>query len=356
MGNKTSTNFYKDKPIFGLDIGFNTVKVMQLYKHKNKYRVLGYGINQFEPDAIENGIIKKHELVAEAILDLFKNKIEGDISTRRVAFSIPAARTFSRVLTLPKIDEKDFHEAVSTEAEQYIPVPMSDLYLDYSITRKTDKNTDVLAVAVPKKLIDSYDMLADLLGLEVMVMESTTSATGRLFNYTDRHNVPSILVDFGSISSDISLYDESLIVTGTIPGGGDDITNAIAKKLGVTHKEAHVIKTKYGINVSKKQSEILEALEPMLSKIVKELKRILRYHEERSDNQSSKIEQIITLGGGSNVPGLSEYLIDQLRLPVRSCDPWDKIEFHHVKPPTNIERAVYITVAGLAMIDSKEIF
>lgn len=351
----TNTFFYKDKPLFGLDIGFNSIKAMQIESHGTKHSVTGYGIIPFEPTAIENGVIKDYEVVAKAALDLFKNQLVGQITTRRVALSVPAARTFSRMLSLPKLEQKDLAEAVRLEAEQYIPVPIDDLYLDYVVAEKTDKDTRVLAVAVPKKVIDSYSSLMELLGLEVVVMETTTGATGRLFSYTDAHNVPSVLIDFGSISSDISIYDKSLIVTGTIPGGGDDITNAIAASLGVTHQEAHIIKVKYGMNVSKKQTEIIAALQPILKQLVKEIKRMLRYHEDRGSS-NHKIEQIVTLGGGSNVPGLSEYLIDTLRLPVRACDPWQQLDFKHLEPPSKTEQPVLITVAGLALINPKEVF
>lgn len=351
-----NTFFYKDKPLFGLDIGFNSMKAMQIEPHGTKHTVIGYGVSRFDHKAIENGVIKDHETIAKAALELFKNNLIGEITTRRVALSIPAARTFSRILTLPKLEEKDLDEAVRTEAEQYIPVPIDELYLDYMVTEKTDKDIRVLAVAVPKKVVDSSNILMEMLGLDVVVMETTTGATGRLFSHTDAHNVPSVIIDFGSVSSDISIYDKSLVVTGTIPGGGDDITNAIAKALGVTHEEGHIIKTKYGLNVSKKQVEISASLQPILQLLVKEIKRMLRYYEERTTGQNHKIEQIITLGGGSNVPGLSDYLINTLRLPVRACDPWEQLDFKRLELPPKAERPIYITVAGLALIEPSEVF
>ncbi len=356
MGMNTSTYFYKDKPVFGFDIGFNTIKVMQVEAHGNHHVVTGYGVANFDHTAIENGVIVDHEKVAKAAHDLFKKGLIGEISTRRVAFSIPAARTFSRILLLPKLAQKDLSEAVRLEAEQYIPVPIDDLYLDYTITRKTDKNTEVLAVAVPKKLVDSYEMLGELLGLDIVAMETTTGATGRLFKHTDAHNVPTVLIDFGSVSADITVHDNTIIVTGTIPSGGDNITNLISQKLKVTKEEAHVIKTKYGLNVSKKQKEVTEALQPVLDQLIKEVKRMIRYYEERAPGGHHKIEQIVTFGGGANVPGLSEYMIDKLRLPVRACDPWSQVVFKHLQPPSTIERTMYITVAGLALLNPRELF
>lgn len=347
--------FYFDRPLFGLDIGFKSVKVMQLEPHDKNYLVTGFGVNQFNEQSIRNGEIINFEDVAQSIHDLFSSKLNGKISTRRAAISVPAARTFSRILSLPALAKHDMSEAVKLEAEQYIPVPINDLYIDFSIISKTDKNVQVLVVAVPKRIVDSYFNLAKILGLEAVVMESTISSTNRLFRYTDQHAVPSVLIDFGSVSSDITVYDENLQVTGTVPGGGDNITQSIAEKLGVTKDEAQVIKIRYGLGVSKKQSEIKEAITSVLDKTIKEIKRTIRYYEERS-GQKNKIGQIVTFGGGANVPGLSEFLTDSLRLPVRACDPWQHLIFPKNSNLETAEKSMYITAASLGLVSPKEIF
>ncbi len=350
-----TTLFYTDKPLFGLDIGFRTVKVMQLEKAGSRHLVSGYGAVEFDESAVQNGVITDFDKIARQIHKLFSGGLLGEISTRRVAVSVPAARTYSRILSLPLLAEKDISEAVRLEAEQYIPVPIDDLYIDFMVINKSQKAMDVLAVAVPKKIIDSYSQLCKILGFEPAVMETTTGASNRLFGYTDQHKIPTVLIDFGSVATDISVYDKFLAVTGTVANGGDHITMAISKQLGVTMSEAQIIKVKYGLSASKKQTEIVAAVKPLLENTIKEIKRMIRYYEERSDKHG-KIEQIVTFGGGANVPGLSEYLIDNLRVPVRACDPWDNIVFKHVRPPVAIEQSMYITAASLALIKPQEIF
>lgn len=348
-----STLFYTDKPLFGLDIGFRTVKVMQLEKAGSKHEVSGYGVAAFDEEAVQNGVIVNFDHIAKSIFELFSAGLVGEISTRRVAISVPAARTFSRILSLPLLAQKDIREAVKLEAEQYIPVPIDDLYIDFTVINTGEKTMDVLAVAVPKKIIDSYVQLCKILNLEPVVMETTTGATNRIFRYIDQHNIPTVLIDFGSVATDISIYDQHLAVTGTVAGGGDTLTELIAKELDVSKQEAQTIKVRYGFNASKKQSEIIQAAMPLLEKTTKEVKRMIRYYEERSDKHS-KIEQIVTFGGGANVPGLSEYLIDSLRVPVRACDPWDNIMFKHIQPPAPVEQSMYLTAASLALIKPGE--
>ena len=112
-----SNTFYTDKPMFGLDIGFSSVKVMQVERRGKHHAILGYGVASFTPEAIENGVIIDHEPIAKAVQELFKKGLVGEISTRRVAFSVPAARTFSRVLNLPKLAKTPNKIHASTSPE-----------------------------------------------------------------------------------------------------------------------------------------------------------------------------------------------------------------------------------------------
>lgn len=348
--------FYHDKPLFGLDIGFSSLKVMQIDASGRHHRVVGYGVGNFESGVIKNGVIEDVEALAKAAFELFSKNIIGNINTRRLVMTIPTAHSFTRAISLPRItNKKELAEAINLEAEQYIPMPLDQLYMDFSIIRQTDKETEVLAVATPKNIVDSHMDFARVLGLEPVAIETTISSAGRLFVHAERSDVPTILIDFGSVSSDITIYDKTLVVTGTTSSGGDNFTEHIAEALGVTKQEAHVIKTKYGLTVSKKQKEILAGLQPVLDELVKEIRRMIRYHEERSGSKT-KIAQVVTMGGGANMPGLSEHLTNLLRLPVRMCDPWQHLEFAGLQPPNAAEKSMYVTVAGLALIKPEEIF
>lgn len=351
-----SAYFYKDKPVFGLDIGFNSIKVMQLQEHSGKYKVIGYGISGFKHDAVKDGMIVDYDHLAQALVNLFKNNIVGEITTRRVAVSIPATRTFPHSISLPALSGKELAEAVMLESEQNIPLPITDLYLDYETINQTKDGLEIQTVAVPRRIVDSYLSLMKMVGLEPIIFDSSIKAAGRLFARQEENNdIPAVLIDFGSNSADIAIQDKTSIITGTIPAGSDVFTDLIAKGLKVGHEEALVIKTKYGIGKSKKQTEILAILKPELDQIVREVRRVIRYYEERS-TVDSKVGQIITMGGGANLPGLSGYLTDTLRLPVRTSEPWQNFTLKKIKAPSQNEKTVYVTVAGLCMIKPAEVF
>lgn len=351
----TETLFYKDKPVFGLDIGSGSVKVLQIEENSKRNRITGYGVQTFDPNAIIDGVLVDIEAVAKATQELFKKNLIGDISTNRVVISVPSARSYNRTVTLPAIGAKELRSVVVQEVEQYVPVPIEELYFDHEVIRQTDEEVELVIVATPRKIIDSYVQLALVLGLEVVGIETTIAASGRLFLQAEQNNVPTVLIDFGSLSSDLTIYDDGLVVTGTVSGGGDNFTDSIASTLSVTKQEAHIIKTKYGLGVSKKQREITEGLTPQLQQLTKEVKRMVRYYEERSGSEQ-KIKQVVTMGGGANMPGLSEYLTNQLRIPVRMCDPWQNLDFTKLQPPNSAEKSMYVTAAGLALTPTKELF
>jgi type IV pilus assembly protein PilM len=362
MKNSKIPNFYHEKPLFGLDIGHGSIKAMQLAEDPAKagaknYRpkVIGYGFTTFDTAAQADGVIVQPETIAKATYELFRHHLIGDITTRRVALAIPAYRTFTRSMSLPKLKANELAEAVNLEAEQYISTPLEELYLDYEVTRQTADKTELFVVAVPKNIVDSYLELAQILGLETVLIEPTLSSTARLFSLDDRTNIATLIIDFGSLSSDISIFDRHVMVTGTVQSGGYSFTNSIKKTLGVSLQEAAAIKSRYGLGVSKKQADIKRAIEPSLQEIVKEIRRMLRYYEERYGS-SRPVEQIITLGGGANMPGLSDYLTNAMRIPVRHTDPWQYLNYKGFQPPAGADKPMYATVAGLSLAHSKEVF
>jgi type IV pilus assembly protein PilM len=359
MGSRTKTNyFFKHKPLFGLDIGAGSLKVMQLDDStitSARPSIVGYGTTHFDRAAIENGEIVQPELVAKAMLDMFKNGLVGDITTRRVAMALPAYRTFTRAISLSSLKPQELADAVQLEAEQYIPMPLEDLYLDYSIIRSDKETTEVFAVAVPRKIVDTYLNLARILGLEAVLVETTLGGCSRLFALDKQSAGASVIIDFGSQSSDISIFDKNILVTGTVQGGGAVFTSSIKDKLGVTQAEANIIKNKYGLSLSKKQKEIREALKPTLDQIVKEIRRMIRYYDERY-GADKPVAQVITLGGGANMPGLAEYMTEALRLPVRHSEPWQYLEHGRMQLPSSADKPMYATAAGLALLDPKKVF
>ena len=346
---------YIDKSVFGLDIGRTSIKMMQVATIKGHSTVIGYGNTYFKPESVSKGVIIDFENIAQVVHELFVKQFVGTLSSKRVAFSIPNEHSFSRVLVLPKMSSTDLSDAILSEASRTIPERIEELYLDYSVGSEIENNMqEIQLLATPRKIIDSYMVLAEVLGLEVAAIEANISSVSRIVTHAEGDDVITMIIDLGSTAADLSIYDGTTVrITGTADCGSDDITKLIASKLGVSYTQAHTIKTRYGLEPSKKQAEILDAIKPELEKLLAEIRKMIRYYNERAVNSS--LGQIIVLGGGANLPGLSTYITDQIRIPTRLCYPWQNITFAGLQSPHQLETTIYTTAAGLSLITEEEL-
>jgi len=350
-------NFYHDEPLFGLDIGSSSLKVMQISKAKNRPpRVIGYGLSgQYSSESIVEGVVVDPKILGEALDGVLRARLIGDITTRRVACAIPSSHTFSRPMKLPFMEKDEMAEAVRLEVEQYIPVPIDNLYLDWEITQRTPKEIELSTVAVPRKIVDSYIKFLETVGLEPVALEPTMNCLSRLFSSADSaHDVPSILLDFGSLSTDLAVFDKTMFVNSTVPTGIDNLVDMIAKKFGLTTQEARQLKNDKGI--VDPHSEVAEVIKPVLDNLIKEVQKIIRYHNERTAEAQRNISQIVLGGGGSTMPGLSQYLSKALGMPARMMDPWLHLDMAGLSRPSEFDRSLFLTVAGAAVLDPKGVF
>jgi type IV pilus assembly protein PilM len=337
--------FYRDRPLFGLEVSQTGLRAMALDK---KWHVLGYGSIDLDPTKLEESLTKHTSFLSEGISSLLSHKIVGHLPTDRVAVSVPTARAFNRSLILPTSAESDLLEAVQLEAEQYIPLPQSELYIDFEIIKRHKDTLEVLLSAIPKRLVDTLVQACHQANLQPILIEPSMLSLIRLSNLLEEGHLPTIIVDIGAASSDIAVYDTSIRVTGSAPVGGHSLTLTLSKKLNLSLAEAHKLKVMSGLSIGPKQDKIREALAPQLNEIVMQIRKISRYYTERIGNKI-KIEQVIIVGSGSNVPGLGDYFTESLLMPSRIGSPWQALHFGHLKQPSPAFRARYITATGLAL-------
>ena len=346
--------FYTDKPIIGLDISNTGIKVMSI--DLKKWLVLGYGSIDLEPEKVKNSLEGDSTYLADNIQLLIKEKLIGSLTSNHVAIGIPTDRSFSRTFNLPSSVKDKLKDAVDLEVEQYVPVPTSMLYIDYQIIEQNKNGITVLMSAVPRMIIDKCVAAVENAGLSVSLVEPGMNAVARLLTYTEDGQLPSVIVDIGPASTDIAILDKGTVrVTAGLAIGGNTLTLDIAKKLGVTLENAHQLKVLNGLSAGPRQEKIKNSIEPSLKKIVVEVQKVMRYYNERiSDDR--KLEQLLVVGSGSNMPGIGEFFTNELVMPSRVASPWQKLNFGKLPEPARQYRPRYITVAGLAIIKPRSIW
>lgn len=337
--------FLHSKPLIGIDISPTYIKIMSI--NPKKWLVTSYGSINVDPQKLQESLSGDGSYLSEIIKQLIKKNLIGHLVSDHVVVSIPTNRTYSRSISLPVEAIKKMDAAVQLEAEQYIPVPLSELNLSYDIIEKNGKNVDILMSAAPKKIVNNVVTACESAGLTVISVEPSISSVARLINLTENGQLPTIVVDIGAAITDVAILHKKIRATGGVQVGGNTFTFDISKKLGTSLENAHQLKVLNGLNVSPKQAKIRAALKPSLDQIVTEIKKIIRYYNERIEG-SQKIEQVILVGGGSNIPGIGDYFTNELTLPVRVASPWQALDFGKLPQPSKQFKSRYITVAGVA--------
>lgn len=346
--------FYNDKPIIGLDISQTGIKVMAV--DPKKWLVTGYGSVDLDPSKVQKSLESGDQYLAENIRSLIGEKLVGELPSDQVALGIPTSRTFSRTFTIPPKNESTLADAVEIEVDQYIPIPMGSLYVDYEIIERTSDQLTAIMSAVPKVLVDSCVEAVKSAGLQPIMIEPGINSVARVLQSTEEGHLPTLIVDIGPASTDIAVLDGGAIrVSGGLGIGGNTFTLDIAKKLGVALENAHQLKVLNGLSAGPRQAKITSALQPSLQRIVTEIRKVIRYYNERL-RDDRKLEQVIVVGGGSNVPGIGDYFTNELVMPARVASPWQKLDFGKLPQPSKQFRPRYITVAGLASVDQKEVW
>jgi type IV pilus assembly protein PilM len=348
-----SKYFYKDKPIVGLDISQTGLKIMAI--NPKKWTVLGYGSLDVDPTKLQQSLEGDGSYLTEMLKELLEKKIVGHLPSDNIVMSIPTSRTYSRTITLPADLKGDLIDAVRLEADQYIPVGVEQLYIDYEITSRDEQGINIYMCAAPQHIVDVCIEATRLCNLNPVVVEPSMNAVARLLKASEQGDLPTVIVDIGAANTDVAILDETIKVTGNAPIGGNTLTLNISSGLNISLEEAHQNKVLKGLNTSSEQKKITKSVTPSLQKIVSEVKKVMRYYEERVPG-ARKIEQILIIGGGSNMPGLGDFFTEDLMLPARIASPWQLLNFAKLPQPAKQFKPRYLSAAGLAIVQPREIW
>lgn len=344
--------FYRENSFIGLDINSTDIKVMAI--DPKRWVVLGYGAADVDAREMKRVFEEGGDYLSLNLKKLLSEKIIGKLPSSQVVVSLPTSHTYSRTFSIPASAEKNLREAVELEVSQYVPIPVSLLYIDYEVIARTKESVTVIMSAVPQAIINSIVSSCNDADLTPNVIEPSINAVARLLKITEDGSLSTLIVDIGAANTDIAVLDGMIRVTGSVGVGGNSFTLSIAKKLGVTLENAHQLKVLNGLNAGPRQKKITSALDPDLKKIIAETRRVIRYYNERLDGKN--IEQVLIVGGGSNVPGIGEYFTNELLMAARVASPWQKLDFGTLEQPAKQFRPRYITVAGLGSLRFEEVW
>ncbi|MBZ9572048.1 type IV pilus assembly protein PilM [Patescibacteria group bacterium] len=365
--------FFTLKPeAFGLDISDLSLKIIKLKKKRGVLNLVSFGEFPIKPGVIEGGEIKNGEALVEIIKEaISKNKRK--LKTNYVIASLPEEKAFLQVIQFPIMKEEELKKAIYFEAENYVPLPIKEVYLDSQIVKPLYNHLDhidVFIAALPKKTIDPYVPCLKKAGLIPRVLEIESLAIIRALIKNEVSPFPVLIIDLGATRTSFIIFSGySLRFTSSIPISSQNLTQAISRSLKVDLKKAEELKIKYGLqeryrlkieNGTKKEAErgeIFEAMAPALTSLVEEIKKYLSFYRSHASHEhlppdGKRVEKILLCGGGANLKGLSDFLSLELKIPVELSNPWINILPEPLKevPGLPFKKSLsYTTALGLAL-------
>lgn len=332
---------------FGLDIGSYSIKAIQLGKVQDKYQLVALGSAPSTPKGLASEAESDLTALAENIKKLHQ---EAKITTKNVASALPEDQVFTRVITLPKLSEEELTSALKWEAEQYVPIPLSEVTLAHQVigetTQDTRQKTEVLLVAAPNRLIDKLLKVLKTAGLNPISLETEILAMSRSLVAPDSE--ATLLVDLGARATDIAIVEKGQVAfTRSISTAGEALTRAVAGALGLEAGQAEEYKKAYGVDPGKLEGKVSQAIEPILEVIVKEMEQAIQFYQQEKEKT---VKRIVLTGGTAILPEVVPLLVKKLTFETQIGDPFSRIVKDSLlaKIPKN-DLLFYAVAVGLAM-------
>jgi type IV pilus assembly protein PilM len=340
---------------FALDIGNHSLKMVQIKRKSEKSAVLETVASASSTvNFLENESIDATKKLAEQINQLRES---AGVNTNNCVAAVPETPLFSRLLTIPKVDEDKLQETVHWELKPLIPVPLEEVdvaFLEiYEKEVNGQKMVDVYVVAAPKLLTDKFKRLADVANLNLLALETESLANTRAVTYNYETPRDIMICDFGAFSTDLTLSRQGVpVFTQSIGTGSDAFTKAIAADYGLDLEQAEKYKRTFGLNFNEGEGKVARSIEPVMQIILGEMSRTLTYFKEKV--LESSIENIYLCGEAAKLPGLSQYFDQHLSLKTILVDPTTKLEVSpNAKKELEQLSSVGFSVAiGLGLKDS----
>ena len=328
--------------VLGVDIGASSAKIVQLRASRGAAILETYGeiaLGPYAGQSIGKAVKLSPEKTAEALKDLMK---EANVTGRSGGISIPFSSSLVSIIELPQVDKEALKRIVPIEARKYIPVPISDVTLDWFLIPSGEgessafdrvekpsapRGQEVLLVAIHNDTIENYRAVAEQAGLtvefyEIEIFSAIRSSLG--------HGIaPILVVDLGAATTKMYIVERGIVrLTHLVTVGGQHMTEVLERSLGWEFEKAERVKRERGLNNSNAYSpeeneRIHSALLSTLTRVFSEVNRVLLSYGQR---YNKNVSHVVFSGGGASLPGLAEEAKTSLHAEVEVANPFARTE------------------------------
>lgn len=328
--------FKSKKSQLGIDIGTSAVKIVELNQDRGRFVLSNYATYELKShgsgDTSGANLMDKSD---DELINAVKEAVgQAGMKSRDAVMSISSFATFATVIKMPYLNEEDLAKSIPFEARKYIPLPLDEVVLDWSIIGVVDDSeaaeggeqvpaadavpkpatsttVEVFLAAVPKDDTARYQNIAKGAGLNLVALELENSSLIRGLLGNDLS--PTAIVNAGGRSTSILVSHKGYErLSHNYEIGGFEMTKAIAGALGVSLDQAESLKRTYGLTDSP-ENKGREAMISLVDMMLFETKKTIAGYE---DSHGVKVPRVVMIGGLANMPGLADYFKERLERDV----------------------------------------
>lgn len=343
----------KKPPILGLDISSTAVKLLELSKQGERYRVESYAVEPLPPNSVVEKNIADVEAVGESIRRAVKR---SGTRAKHAAVAVAGSSVITKMITMnASLKEDDLESQIMLEADQYIPYPLEEVNLDFEVLGTSEKSTETVDVLLAASRSENVDMrvaaleianlAARVVDVEAYALENAYSLLAE--QLPDQGEGQTIaVVDVGATMTTLNvLHNNKIIYTREQVFGGKQLTEEIMRRYGLSYEEAGMAKRQGGLP----DNYVTEVLDPFKEAMAQQVSRSLQFFF--SSSQYNHVDHIVLAGGSASITGIDEVIENSIGTSTSIANPFANMSLSNkIKPQTLSNDAPALMIAcGLAL-------
>jgi len=317
LGKKAST------AKLGIDISSTSVKLLELSRSGNRYKVEAYSVEPLPANAVVEKNITDVEGVGDAIAKVLARSKSG---VKNAAVAVAGSAVITKTIEMDAaLNEDEMESQIKVEADQYIPYPLDEVSIDFEVQGEVDnapERVEVLLAACRNENVELRSDVLEIAGLVPKVVDVEAYAIERAFGLVadqieGGEDQTVAIVDIGSTMTTLSvLHDGRTIYTREQLFGGKQLTEEIQRRYGLSFEEAGLAKKQGGLPDDYEP----EVLEPFKEAVVQQVARSLQFFF--SSSQYNDVDHILIAGGTASISGLAELVQDKVGTSTTVANPF----------------------------------
>jgi type IV pilus assembly protein PilM len=297
----------KANSMLGVDISSSSVKLLELSKQGDRYKVESYAVEPLPPNAVVEKSINDVEAVGDVVKKVVNKARTG---LRNAAVAVSGSAVITKTIQMPGgLNEFEMEDQITNEADQYIPYPLDEVAIDFEVIGPSEINpdqVDVLLAACRKENVDIREEALQIGGVTTKVVDVEAYAMERAYGMLeaqlegDAEEQVIAVVDIGATMTTLSvLVDGETVYTREQLFGGKQLTEEIQRRYGLSQEEAGMAKKQGGLP-DDYESEVLG---PFKEAVVQQVARALQFFFGSS--QYNAVDYVLLAGGTASIAGLT---------------------------------------------------